>query len=295
MSKDKSSKKQVSIKTIIWFATIIVVVFWSVNFLLLKLEANERGVFGDMFGAVNSLFSGLAFAGIIITIFLQSKELKLQRKELKKTKKEFKIQNTTLRLQRFENTFFSMLSLHHDIVNNIDWSTDRFVSDELHRTGFVAQNSKGRMIQDTTRGRDVFELHYSELRKQMRSYETVGDINDNYIFEYRKYQNDFDHYFRNLYRIIKLVNTTQFTDNPESKKEFDEKYKYTSMVRAQLSAFELLWLFYNCLSENGNEKFKPLIEKYSLFKSFRFEELANANHRELYLDSAFGKEQNKNL
>ncbi|CAB1368193.1 hypothetical protein [Denitratisoma oestradiolicum] len=48
----------------------------------------ERGTFGDMFGAVNTLFSGLAFAGVIYAIFLQSKELELQRQELELTRNE---------------------------------------------------------------------------------------------------------------------------------------------------------------------------------------------------------------
>ena len=39
----------------------------------------ERGQFGDMFGAVNSLFSGLALAGVVIAIFLQTWELRQQR------------------------------------------------------------------------------------------------------------------------------------------------------------------------------------------------------------------------
>ena len=41
-----------------------------------------------MFGAINALFSGLAFAGIIFTILLQREELKLQRKELELTRDE---------------------------------------------------------------------------------------------------------------------------------------------------------------------------------------------------------------
>lgn len=36
-----------------------------------------------MFGVINALFSGFAFAGIIFTIWLQREELKLQREELK--------------------------------------------------------------------------------------------------------------------------------------------------------------------------------------------------------------------
>ena len=47
-----------------------------------------RGQFGDMFGAVNALFSGLAFAGLVVTIFLQRNELALQRNELELTRQE---------------------------------------------------------------------------------------------------------------------------------------------------------------------------------------------------------------
>jgi hypothetical protein len=39
----------------------------------------ERGAFGDMFGAIGGFFSGLAFAGIILTVHLQTQELRLQR------------------------------------------------------------------------------------------------------------------------------------------------------------------------------------------------------------------------
>ena len=49
---------------------------------------NDRGVFGDMFGGITALFSGLAFAGMIYAIILQSRELALQREELALTRRE---------------------------------------------------------------------------------------------------------------------------------------------------------------------------------------------------------------
>ena len=45
----------------------------------------ERGTFGDSFGAVNALFSGFAFAGLIYTIVLQRKEIEANREEIRKT------------------------------------------------------------------------------------------------------------------------------------------------------------------------------------------------------------------
>ena len=106
-----------------------VVIFWLLSWYFIdqnvltdnKIDSNliARGVFGDKFGAINALFSGLAFAGIIFTIFLQKRELALQREELEETRKEFTQQNDTLKKQRFENTFFQLLRLHNDIVDKL--------------------------------------------------------------------------------------------------------------------------------------------------------------------------------
>ncbi len=46
----------------------------------------DRGTFGDMFGAVNALFSGLAFLGVVLAIVLQYEELKEQRREIQQSR-----------------------------------------------------------------------------------------------------------------------------------------------------------------------------------------------------------------
>ncbi|CAI3162879.1 hypothetical protein MWMV17_MWMV17_03458 [Acinetobacter calcoaceticus] len=51
------------------------------------------GTFGDSFGALNTLFSGLAFATLIITLILQSKELQLQRKAVQDQQLEIEKSN----------------------------------------------------------------------------------------------------------------------------------------------------------------------------------------------------------
>ena len=51
---------------------------------------SSRGQFGDMFGAINAIFSGLALLGVVYAIFLQSEDLSLQRKELELTREELK-------------------------------------------------------------------------------------------------------------------------------------------------------------------------------------------------------------
>lgn len=191
-----------------------------------------RSAFGDMFGSVNALFSGLAFAGVIYAIFLQRKELFLQRKELEQTRAELEgqklqleAQNRTLQKQNFENTFFELLRSQNDIINSID---------------LVDENNK------VTRGRDCFAVFFKRYKRAWkRSVDSKGEIedkqriNETYLEFYNDNGSEFGHYFRTLYNIIKFVNAS----NIENKKF------YTNLVRAQLSSFELALLFYNCLSQ----------------------------------------------
>lgn len=70
---------------------LLVVSIWAGSFAVISklLDSWEtRGQFGDLFGAVNALFSGLAFAGLIYTVLLQRHELALQREELKLQREE---------------------------------------------------------------------------------------------------------------------------------------------------------------------------------------------------------------
>lgn len=76
---------------ILYLALFTVFVIWACSGIILyPLDDTKRGTFGDMFGAVNSLFSGLAFAALIFTVFMQREELSLQRKELKYTRQELR-------------------------------------------------------------------------------------------------------------------------------------------------------------------------------------------------------------
>lgn len=66
-------------------------ILWLLSGLLPLFIFNNwsaRASAGDMFGAGNALFSGMALAGVIYTVHLQRKELALQRRELELTRAE---------------------------------------------------------------------------------------------------------------------------------------------------------------------------------------------------------------
>ncbi len=215
----------------------------------------QAGVFGDSFGVLTSLFSGLAFAGLIITIWQQQEELTLTRDEIKK--------------QHFENMLFRMLEIHNSIVNDFDLRYTQ--DDERHKEGDIS-----------SRGRDCFFTFHENL-KMIYSHELEKDSSDILAETYEKFwclhKRDLGHYFRYLYNIFKFI------DNSRMK----EKKVYSSIVRAQLSDYELAILFYNCISINGNEKFKPLVEEFHLLDNLPRELLLDKEHYDMYPSCAYDK------
>lgn len=79
--EDKQSKNNKILIVLI----LSVIFIWGGSALLIFTyipESSERGTFRDLFGAVNALFSALAFAALIYTIILQRQEIKENKEEI---------------------------------------------------------------------------------------------------------------------------------------------------------------------------------------------------------------------
>lgn len=61
--------------------------------------AKDKGTFGDSFGSVNALFTGLAFAGLVFSILLQQRQIRLQRADFLMQIQEMKDSRTTVQEQ----------------------------------------------------------------------------------------------------------------------------------------------------------------------------------------------------
>ncbi len=230
----------------LWWVTpfLVVLALWLayqywlpslMTFLDCKTDLTGSGTFGDSYGALNTLFAGLAFAGIIISIVLQSQELRETREELRGQKEQ-------LERQAFENAFFQMLRLHNEIANSFKYRTPN-------------------PPQNLFEGKDCF----AALRRDVKAF--VADVNNGASVEdrYAKFyflhaHSNLGHFFRNLYQIVKYVDRSDVKD-----KKF-----YTNIVRAQLSSDELYLLFYNALSSLGRERFFPLIVKFQFLEQLPY-------------------------
>jgi len=240
------------------FVLLVVVAAFSITIGLLPSwygAPKSAGEFGDMFGSVNALFSGLALLGVVVAILMQRSELRLQREELEQTRMELRgqkeqlvRQNSTMEKQAFNNTFFHIISLHNDIVRAIDLS---------HGGNYRGENVK------ISSGQDAFEAmltrqfgggyagEYDQNKRPLKG------MTDGYSEIYSEHTNDLGHYFRNLFHAVEFVHTS----------EVDDKRFFTNIIRAQLSSSEIVMLFLNGITEIGREKFKSLIEHYGLLKN----------------------------
>lgn len=252
--------------TVTLYAGALVYLTWPID----SLSVSSSGVFGDSFGLLTSLFSGLAFAGLIITIVMQRDELTLQREELSLTRKELsgqkqemQAQNETLKVQRFENTFFKMLEVLEACRNDIFYqsfqgspSQGRDAVKRLYDSfidGFLTDRKSVGIIQEKV---------FSEECK------TKKGVAHRYNKFYAKYGDELGQYYRTLYNTLKLVDRSDF---------IYEKSVYTNLVRAQLSRYELSLLFYNSLSDYGREKMDPLVRKYNILKHLEISTIPEEN------------------
>lgn len=231
-----------------------------------------RGVFGDSWGGVNAIISAFAFAGVIVTLFLQNRDLNLQRKEMARQREEFEKENETLKQQRFENLFYNMLNLQQEIVAGLryDYQDKEMVLVPTGAEGFPYRDE--RKIDKVVTGREVFRYTFEEAVITLNEKNQYG--NNIQVCGYRGFLQHvglteydetwiptiFDHYFRHLYKIIQFVDNQGFS--------FNEAYQYVALLRGTLSRYELVWIYYNALNPVFH-KFQELIEKYSLLKNMR--------------------------
>lgn len=241
------------------FAAIIVVTVYAWHFAgPLANEPDKWGQFGDYVGGLlNPTFSLLALLALLATLGLQIRELRLSVKELRNSADALTKQNETLRQQTFEGTFFQSLRLHNDIVASMEV------------TSF------------TLKGRACFQHYLSELENILTTEAAIENYETflpHYNIFYLKHQASLGHYFRLLYNIVKLVKQTE---------DIEQRF-YTNLVRAQLSSAELKLIFYNCLSDWGYEKFKPLVEEFALLKTMPNDALPSNDLLHKYSPEAFG-------
>lgn len=217
----------------------------------------------------------------------QIKEFNLQTKELEQTKQVFIEQAETLKIQRFENTFFQLLQFNQEIIDKL-WLNNSFSFDPEEQTSYekrsvlsksviILKNCLDTSLKEWTKTTLTSNPSYVDIK--------IANIDEAYSKLIEAY-NDFyfegidqllSHYFRNTYHIFKFIYKSELIN--EDKKQF-----YASLARAHLSSDELFLIFYNVLIEGlGKPNFLFLVKEFDLLQNFDFNLVETFDyHKDIY-------------
>jgi hypothetical protein len=229
-SENNLIDKLLNPKLLLWiFSALFGFVFCLIIFLHIEYSTDKVGQFGDSFGVLTSFFSGVTVIGLLITIYLQRRDLEIARrslrnqirelkqtrdqieisnKELELSRKEFQKQNQTLKNQRFENTFFNMLSIHIGINKDI-----------IGRSATLI-NAYSKIVQavDETNDLNAMKIAYHTKAR---------------VFV----EQDFDSYFKHFNAFTEFICS--------QKKRPQNQHKYLKIYFAQISEIERKILYYH--------------------------------------------------
>lgn len=131
-----------------------------------------------------------------------------------------------------EGTFFRLLELRFRVLADLK----------------IGKGSEQRI------GTDAAEMYIGRILPGFYDEPAEFNLGDSYRKVFADNANDLGHYFRFTYHAI-LFAREQFGR---------DAYRYVRLLRAQLSSSEITLIALNCAHGEGREKFKELVEVYSL-------------------------------
>src|SRR5260221_11480810 len=246
-----------------YFISLVIIIWVSSPIIIRYLFQNWQcaGLFGDSFGAVNSLFSGLAFAAIIYTIYVQKNELLETRKQIE--------------VQKFEGTFFNLLNLHQSILKNVTISVDDKEFQGVKCMQYLQNQLKDNFSAKLTSLDQLNEYSLGSHRSAvMNVFSTL----------YNSHEDKLAYSFKSLVNIGRIIKESRLFSKTE--KEF-----YYEIVRTQIHPCEAALLFYYLNLGFGP---KDLVIEMSLSRSIMSALLAEESHRFLFYPDEQVKEMTAN-
>lgn len=196
------------------------------------------GAWGDSFGPFNAFFAAVGSGAVITTLYLQHRALKEQRRDI--------------HIQRFEETFFELISLMRELRENLRY----------RQTEQMRQSGNGKYYTEKTRtGHNAIKYAFYEVRHWIiiNGKYTRGVVADEYDrCVHRRYESRFAPYFRIIYTI--LNNIKQDTVINDKQKAY-----YGNILRSQLTSYEIMLLAFNGASRISKD-LSDLIEFFRMLK-----------------------------
>lgn len=271
MKNKKNSKKNKTFTRDFWLCLLVfIALIGAICYLPTYFTESERynfnkdtGIIGDTIGGIMGPFVAIAAAILTFLAFwVQFKANEQLRNDIS--------------VERFESKFYKLLDIHMQNVNSIKIDDKKGRDAFKYLTGIYfymydiiqkiykdnshvdnPTNEQREMLTRMTYGfffyGEKFVYHsftsteenylYEEIKKKLSIINS--SISYNIIDGYNTY---LGHYYRNLFQIVDFV--ANYNENLIDEKQ---KYGYVKMVRAQLSDYEQIMLYYNSISDAGKK------------------------------------------
>jgi hypothetical protein len=190
------------------------------------IDFSDKGPIGDTIGGIMNPFIGLASIIVMfLAFYMQFKANKMMQSQFERN--------------QFENQFFEMLKTHKENSNNIintSFSYTPVGTKKFPNTGFKALVDKIGKEYENKNGENKDDT-----------------FNEVYV---QCWEDSFGHYFRHLFLIVKFV-----VSKEDNLLTYEDVRAYLRILRASLSTYEQIFLYYNWLSgfakqwENNDNKF----------------------------------------
>ncbi|NNU66543.1 hypothetical protein G9X67_14795 [Rhizobium sp. WYCCWR 11152] len=218
--------------------------------MLIEVDPATAGQWGDAFGALNALFSALAFVAVLFT-------LKQQRDDLAKQQEQIDAAQRDQHRQRFESSFFQLLRMIRE-----------------GREQVLFRHSKSyRLMNPGTQpplysGHQAFRAAHQEMafwirREQSAGREVTRDTLAKIYAEriHSRHESTFGAYYRLVYGAFDRTRADKHLNS-------DEKDDFGNLIRSQFTSFEAA--IAGCNALNGFAKdFDEIIIRFRLLKYAR--------------------------
>ena len=260
---------------ILWLIVFFIVILFLCPYIFTRnscipsIDYSETGQIGETIGGLTTPLIALLATILAFSAFWIQFQANISQKE------QFKKQNIDLKIERFENKFFNLLKIY-----------DNIVSQTIYIEQVDKQSDSGKVIgkrDNYIYGREAIKRYYSDfcdktLLKYLEESKTISDsenkrklFNTDYLNFLDKNQHVFGHYFRTIYQILKFLYINKEIFDKQDSESINDKF-YSNILRASLSSQELLFIYFNGISEialyNSDKqyKYKNLINEFSFFE-----------------------------
>lgn len=267
---EKSVKKSRFFVAVLFVITIAGYFIWffAIQNQSLSTDSSVWGTFGDFVGGLlNPLIAYSAFYWLTVSVIVQKQELAETKQALIDSSKAQEEQVKQYKIQRFENTFFNMLSLQNEILNTVVFNS---------KSISPLNNPEDESSASRSAFSSILRWIDSEDGNEEGQFSTLNNYD---LFQVQANQ-VVGHYYRNFYQIIKFIGDSGLCD--------DDKEKYARILRAQLSSDEIAVLFFNCLSPKVDSgQFKSFVITYKMLEHLTVEAFFNVGFARISTQSVY--------